>query len=332
MARGVLPERVVIKIGASALLSGGRPDPVKLAAVADAVVRLRADGIQTVVVGSGAAAVGRTRLAEAGIPVDPTARQPAAAVGQGPLFEAFRDAFEARGLIAAQFPLTPLDLTGPEHGEGVRAALEEALDGGLVPVVNENDAVTGRGGDVLAALVAGSLRAARLLLLTDVPGLSEAGPRQDAVRRVPEIAVMTPEVRRLGGGPARGPGPGGVAGTLCAAWTATLAGVPVVIADAGTQDAVVRAVRGEDIGILVHPREAGAAYDDAYDDSWRIIVRGGRTRLTSVNGRVDASSALTGRSPLTPGRGQRPRAVGAVGAVGAVRAAVRPSYASPSAV
>lgn len=198
MARGVLPERVVIKIGASALLSGGRPDPVKLAAVADAVVRLRADGIQTVVVGSGAAAVGRTRLAEAGIPVDPTARQPAAAVGQGPLFEAFRDAFEARGLIAAQFPLTPLDLTGPEHGEGVRAALEEALDGGLVPVVNENDAVTGRGGDVLAALVAGSLRAARLLLLTDVPGLSEAGPRQDAVRRVPEIAVMTPEVRRLG--------------------------------------------------------------------------------------------------------------------------------------
>lgn len=269
MTSGALPERVVIKIGTSSLVTGGRPDRAKLAAIADAVVQLRADGIQAVVIGSGAIAVGRARLAEAATEtaataapatalVDPSApaeQQLAAAVGQGLLFEAFRAAFEARGLIAAQFLFTPLDLTGPEHGASVRTALETALDAGLVPVVNENDAVMVRNNDVLAALLAGSLRAARLLLLTDVPGLYESDPRRDAqARRIPEIAVMTPEVERLAGAAAQGLGTGGMPAKLCAAWIATLAGVPVVIAGTDTEDAVVRAVRGEDIGTLVHPR------------------------------------------------------------------------------
>ncbi|MGW1775055.1 glutamate 5-kinase [Streptomyces sp. NPDC002104] len=255
MASGTLPERVVIKIGTSSLITGGQPDRAKLAAVADAVAELRADGIQAVVIGSGAIAAGRARLAAAGTSADAAEPQLAAAVGQGLLFEAFRAAFEDRGLIAAQFLFTPLDLTGPEHGDSVRTALEAALDTGLVPVVNENDAVMVRNNDVLAALLAGSLRAARLLLLTDVPGLYESDPRRNAgARRIPEIAVMTPEVERLAGVAARGLGTGGMPAKLCAAWIATFAGVPVVIAGSDTEDAVVRAVRGEAIGTLVHPR------------------------------------------------------------------------------
>ncbi|MEW2620517.1 glutamate 5-kinase [Streptomyces sp. NPDC048106] len=256
MSSGPHRERVVIKIGTSSLVSDGRPDPGKLAALADAVVRLRGEGIQPVVIGSGAIAVGNALLAEAGTAADgPAARQVAAAVGQGLLFEAFRVALAARGLVAAQILLTPPDLTGPEHREAARAVLEGALDAGLVPVVNENDAVMVRNNDVLAALLAGALGAGRLLLLTDVPGLYESDPRRDRhARRVPEIAVMTPEVERLAGAAARGLGTGGMAAKLCAAWIATLAGVPVVIAGADTEDAVVRAMAGDDIGTLVHPR------------------------------------------------------------------------------
>ncbi|MBT2481993.1 hypothetical protein J7E94_28150 [Streptomyces sp. ISL-94] len=131
---------------------------------------MRADGIQPVLVGSGAVDVGAARLASAGIPHAPAARQLSAAVGQGLLMGSLRAALGERGLIAAQILLTPLDLTGAEHRDSSRTVLDDALGSGLVPVVHENDAVMVRNSDVLAALVAASLKAARLLLFTDAPG------------------------------------------------------------------------------------------------------------------------------------------------------------------
>ncbi|MEU5092710.1 glutamate 5-kinase [Streptomyces sp. NPDC021356] len=253
MQSGMRPERVVIKIGTSSLISAGAPDPAKLSALADAVVRLRADGRRPVLLASGAIALGTGRLPASVRPG--TARQVAAAVGQGLLFDALRGSLRQRGLTAAQVLLTPVDVTGPEHRDSVRAALESCLDSGLVPVVNENDTVMVRNNDVLAALLAASLGAERLVLLTDVPGLYESDPRRDAnARRIARVDAMTPEVERLAGAAGQGPGTGGMAAKLCAAWIATLAGVPTVIAGADAEDSVVRAVRGEDIGTLVRAR------------------------------------------------------------------------------
>ncbi|MCX5400297.1 glutamate 5-kinase [Streptomyces sp. NBC_00102] len=289
-------ERVVIKIGTSSLVSDGRPDPGKLAALADAVVRLRGEGIQPVVIGSGAIAVGNARLAASGTAVvGPAARQVAAAVGQGLLYAAFHDALAARGLVTAQILLTPPDLTGPEHRDSVRAILESALAAGLVPVVNENDAVMVRNNDVLAALLAGVLGADRLLLLTDVPGLYESDPRRDrSARRIPEIAVMTPGVERLAGAAAGGLGTGGMAAKLCAAWIATLAGVPVVIAGADTEDGVVRAMAGADIGTLVHPR--APERDPDLGRVWRALSEPPAGRLLCT---PEGVAALAGGGVLT---------------------------------
>ncbi|MCX5243617.1 glutamate 5-kinase [Streptomyces prunicolor] len=248
------PERVVIKIGTSSLISAGRPDPTKLTALTDAVVRLRAEDRQPVLIASGAIALGRAAL-DAGAARSAAAQQLAAAVGQGLLFEAFRQGLAERGLKAAQILLTPLDLTAPGHRASALAVLEGSLDAGLVPVVNENDAVMVRNNDVLAALLAAALRAGRLVLLTDVPGLYESDPRKNSgARRIPEVRVMTPDVERLAGIAAEGIGTGGMPAKLCAAWIATMAGVTTVIAGADTEDCVVRAVRGADLGTVVHPR------------------------------------------------------------------------------
>ncbi|MFG2984871.1 hypothetical protein ACGFYQ_27055 [Streptomyces sp. NPDC048258] len=292
MSPGASPERVVIRVVTSSLVSGGRPDPGKFAALADDVVRLRADGIQPVVVGSGAVAVGTARLA-AGSPAAAPARQLAAAVGQGPLFEAFRSALEARGLTAAQILLTPLDLTGREHRAGVRSVLEAVLDGGLVPFVSENDAVMARNHDVLAALLAASLRAFRLLLLTDAPVPYGRGPgRRSPARRVSEAAVMTPETEYVAGAAAQGYGTGGMSATLRAAWLATLAGVPVVIAEAATEDVVVRAAQGEDIGMLVHPRICDQ--DPDLEQLWRSVSAPSAGRPPSGPGSAPSAGAIAG--------------------------------------
>ncbi|MET7511603.1 glutamate 5-kinase [Streptomyces albidoflavus] len=259
MSPDTRPERVVIKIGTSSLISAGLPDPAKLTALADAVVRLRAEGRQPVLVASGAIAAGEARLARDGLRPATAARQAAAAVGQGLLFDAFRRAFDDRGLIAAQLLLTPPDLIDTPHRDSAYAMLDSALEAGLVPVVNENDAVKVRNNDVLAALVAAVLRAGTLVLLTDVPGLHDGDPRQDpAARLIPEVKVMTAEVERRAGGSGGGPGTGGMAAKVCAAWIGTMAGVTTVIAGADTPDGVVRAVAGDDVGTVVHPRSPSA--------------------------------------------------------------------------
>ncbi|MEU5416940.1 glutamate 5-kinase [Streptomyces clavifer] len=290
---GARPECVVIKIGTSSLISAQRPDSAKLDALADAVVRLRADGLRPVLVASGAIALGSARLGLTGPQPDST-RQLAAAVGQGLLFDAFRRAFEERGLLAAQILLTPPDLIGPEHQGGTRAVLEGALDADLVPVVNENDAVMVRNNDVLAALVAALLGAGRLVLLTDVPGLYESDPRQDATaRRIPEVRAMTPAVERLAGVTAHGLGTGGMAAKLCAVWIATTAGVAAVIAGADTEDGAVRAVRGDDIGTLVHPRRPAKQPDVGL--LWRALSAPPSGRLVC---RPEALAVIEDGGPL----------------------------------
>ncbi|MFI5571869.1 glutamate 5-kinase [Streptomyces sp. NPDC051740] len=294
MHSDVRPARVVIKIGTSSLISAGAPDPAKLSALADSVLRLHEDGVRPVLLASGAIALGTAQLPPDARQGDAT-RQLAASVGQGLLFEAFRRSLAERGLTAAQVLLTPVDVTGPEHGESVRAVLESCLGAGLVPVVNENDTVMVRNNDVLAALLAVALGAGQLVLLTDVPALYESDPRRDAgARRIPEVRALTPEIERLAGAAAAGPGTGGMAAKLCAAWIATLAGVPTVIAGADAEEAVVRAVRGADIGTLVHARDRDK--QPSLRLLWRALSAPPAARL---QGGPDIRRLVTDGAPLT---------------------------------
>ncbi|MFI9123647.1 glutamate 5-kinase [Streptomyces bikiniensis] len=294
MLPGAPPGRVVIKIGTSSLMSEGVPDPVKLDALADAVVRLRAGGVRPVLLGSGAIAAGDALLKGADGP-SAHGRQLAAAVGQGVLFDGFRRALSARELVAAQILLTPLDLTLPEHRDSARTVVEEGLAHGLVPIVNENDAVMVRNNDVLAALLAGALGASRLLLLTDVPGLFESDPRRDVdARLIPEVPTMTPEVERLAGLTAKGLGTGGMSAKLCAAWIASMAGVPTVIAGADSPDIVERAVAGESVGTLVHPRTPGKEPD--LGRLWRSL---GTPPAGQLVCRPEAVAVVRDGGPLT---------------------------------
>jgi glutamate 5-kinase len=250
------PQRAVVKIGTSSLVSAGAPDLAQLAILADAVAQLRVAGQQPVLVGSGAIQLGWSRLRASGLGSEALARQEAAAVGQGVLFEAFRHALAERGLTASQVLLTPLDLTSPAHSSSVCSGLARSLDAGLVPVVNENDAIMVRNNDVLAALLAAAIGATRLVLLTDVPGFYDSDPRRSTYARlIPEISAMSPDLEQQAG-TTTGVGTGGMASKLCATWIATMAGVTTVIARATSVETVRRAVQGVGVGTLIHSRTA----------------------------------------------------------------------------
>ena len=252
-------DRVVLKIGTSSLVTGGRLDPAKLDRLCDCVHRGLVSGLRPVLVASGAIAIGGTRhpaLAAGGA----VAQQVSAALGQSRLYSAIQAGFADRGLLTGQLLLTPPDLVDPDRDCRVRHTLETMLALGMIPVVNENDALGVRNNDVLAALLGGYLQAGLLLLLTNVPGLYDSNPLlADGARHIGDVAALTPELEELAGGSVGDGGTGGMRTKLGACWIATFSGVRTVIADTADPDVLVSAHCGRPVGTVFRPRAVTGA-------------------------------------------------------------------------
>ena len=244
--------RLVVKVGSSSLTTtGGGLDPERLRRLVDALAARRAAGTQLVLVSSGAIAAGLAPLALPRRPRDLATQQAAASVGQMLLVESYAAAFGRHGLVVGQVLLTADDLVRRAHYRNAHRTLERLLTLGVVPVVNENDAVATEeirfgDNDRLAALVAHLVRADALLLLSDVDGLYDGNPRRPGARLVTEVRGEDDlDGVRLAGAGAAGIGTGGMASKLDAARIAAGAGVPVLLAAA---DAVAAALAGEPVG------------------------------------------------------------------------------------
>jgi glutamate 5-kinase len=243
--------RIVVKVGSSSLTGDdGHLDLTALRTLADALAARRAAGGQGVLVTSRAVAAGLGPLSLAARPSDGATLQAAAAVGQGALVSAYSEAFAAHGLTAAQVLLTAEDTVRRSRYANAQRALTRLLDLGIIPIINENDAVTTDelkfgDNDRLAALVSHLVAADALVLLTDVDGLHDSPPSTPGARRIPEVASLAEvtDVRVTGRG--SGVGTGGMVTKLESVRIAAGSGIPVVLAAAS--NAAV-ALAGEDVG------------------------------------------------------------------------------------
>ncbi|MGI8531975.1 MAG: glutamate 5-kinase [Geodermatophilaceae bacterium] len=244
--------RVVVKVGSSSLSSAaGGLDRDRLGALADAVAAHRLAGRQVVLVSSGAIAAGLAPLGLRARPRDLATQQAAASVGQLLLVEQYAAAFARHQLTVGQVLLTADDLHRRAHYRNAQRTLERLLALGVVPIVNENDAVATEeirfgDNDRLAALVAHLAVADALVLLSDVAGLYDADPRRPGARLitdVPDVAAL--EKLDLPGRNGSAIGTGGIATKLEAAGIAVRAGVPVLLADAASAAA---AMAGHQVG------------------------------------------------------------------------------------
>ena len=258
-----LGSRVVVKIGTSSLVTEGKLDLGKVDGLCDMVAAGIRGGLSPVLVASGAIALGRARHDALAAPT-PAARQAAAALGQGLLYSALQERFAENGHETGQILLTPFDLTEPERNCGVRAAFDLMHTLGLIPIVNENDALGVRNNDVLAAILSGYLGAELLLLLTDVPCLYDADPLLGGTaRRVVEVTSGISAAESIAGGSSGTNGTGGMLVKLAACWIATYAGIRAVIANAVNPAVLVAAYRGDpDVGTVFYPRPIGGEPPD----------------------------------------------------------------------
>ncbi len=232
---------IVVKIGSSSVTTDGAIEQTAIDKLATEVASLCAGGCRVVIVTSGAIAAGLPLLGkERPKPgKDDALLRAASAVGQPSVMRAFELALGAHGRRAGQILLAPTDFMLRRRYLKSRGTLDALLDLGVVPVVNENDAIADdeiRFGDNdrLAALVAHLIDADLLVLLTDTEGLFTADPRtnQDA-SLIEEIVAIDQQLEDLAGGPGDENATGGMASKLAAAKIATWSGVETVIAHAG---------------------------------------------------------------------------------------------------
>jgi len=248
--------RIVVKVGSSSLTkSGGGVDVERITQLVDVVADRVAAGSQVILVSSGAIATGFPMLGLSRRPRDLATQQASASVGQGVLLAQYSLSFAARDITVGQVLLTADDMTRRTHYRNAQRTLDRLIEMGVVPIVNENDTVATDeirlgDNDRLAALVAHLVRADALVLLSDVDGLYDGPPGKGDARLIPEVHDMADLSDVSIGGVGSGVGLGGMATKVEAARIATAAGIPVVLAHAGSAR---EALAGHDTGTVFLP-------------------------------------------------------------------------------
>jgi len=256
--------RVVVKLGSSLVAhEGGAPNAALLDAVARDAEDLAKRGIQTIVVTSGAVALGRAAI---GVGAGLDQKQAAAAVGQSRLMAAWGEAFSAFGRPVGQLLLTLADMEDRGRYLNARAALDALLEANAVPIANENDTVATAeirygDNDRLAAHVAQLAGAGLLVLLSDVDGLFDGDPTDPQAKLIGAVGAVTPQIEALarGANTERGVGTGGMRSKLEAARIASRAGCRTVIARGVSQHPLLRLTDGAPCTLFAADGEPGPA-------------------------------------------------------------------------
>lgn len=254
--------RWVVKIGTALLTNDGQGlDRQAIGVWVDQMARLRAAGVEQVLVSSGSIAEGMRRLGWKTRPIRVYELQAAAAVGQMGLIQVYESCFQRHGMHTAQILLTHEDFADRSRYLNARNTLSTLLELGVVPVINENDTVSTAelrlgDNDTLAGLVANLIQADLLVLLTDQGGFYTKDPRHDPkATLISEARAGDPALEPLAGS-GGAYGRGGMRTKLQAATLAARSGTTTLIASGRTEQVLQRIAAGEGIGTLLAPGQA----------------------------------------------------------------------------
>ena len=286
--------RIVVKLGTS-LLTGGTDhlNEGTMLQLISQVAKLQQQGIEILIVSSGAIASGRHKLGLTkklrGIPF----KQVLASVGQSRLMSVYEKLFDQHNITVAQALLTKADLSDRAGYLNARNTLLALLELRVICIVNENDVVAvdeiqeAKFGDNdnLSAMVANLVDADLLLLLGDVAGLYTADPsRYPDAQLIPQVERIDSRIERLAVGTSDSRGIGGMVTKIEAAKLATASGITVVIADGRESDIILKLVDGEAVGTHFWP------FTDKIESRkrWMVSYISAKSRLIVDSGAAGA--------------------------------------------
>lgn len=228
--------RVVVKVGTSTLAhQTGCLNIRRVEALCRVLSDLKNCGHEVILVSSGAIGMGVGKLSLKERPSDIPTKQAAAAVGQCELMYTYDKLFGEYHHTVAQILLTGSDFRHGDRYQNFQNTMRRLLELGVLPIINENDTIATEeikvgDNDTLSAMVAVSVKADRLILLSDIDGLYTADPHKDSnARLITEVDAITPEILALGGGEGSSLGTGGMRTKLRAAELCMADGCEMVI-------------------------------------------------------------------------------------------------------
>lgn len=253
-------KRIVVKIGTSVLVDeAGKISIAKIRNISKQVRTVKDAGVEAIVVSSGAIACGMETLGLAKKPREMAKRQALASIGQVMLMKMYMQTFEKDGLNVGQILLTHEDIKNRTSCLNLMNTLDMLISMDIVPVINENDALSFEeirfgDNDNLSALIAQITNADLLLLLSDVEGLYEKDPnRYPDARMIRVVKRIDEDIEKTAAGTQSEKSIGGMVSKLEAARKAGHYGIATRVVFGDRENVIVKVVNGEDIGTLFLP-------------------------------------------------------------------------------
>lgn len=248
--------RIVVKVGTSTLAHPtGRRNIQRMEKLCKVLSDLKNMGHEIILVSSGAIAMGFGKLNLSERPKDVPTKQASAAVGQCELMYIYDKLFTEYNHTVAQLLITAPDIEeGGVRKQNFHNTLARLLELGALPVINENDTISteefGIGdNDTLSAIVAVTIQADLLILLSDIDGLFDGDPRKNPdAKLIDTVEKIDEHIISLGGGSGSNLGTGGMATKLRAAQMATAAGCEMVIANGQSPEVLYDVAAGKRVG------------------------------------------------------------------------------------
>ena len=247
--------RIVVKVGTSTLAHAtGRLNIRHVEELVKVLSDLKNAGHEIILVSSGAIGMGVGKLNLPGRPFDMPTKQAAAAVGQCELMYTYDKLFANYNHTVAQILLTGDDIDHEDRRRNFQNTLFRLLELGALPIINENDTVATAeikvgDNDTLGGIVACSVKADLLVLLSDIEGLYTADPRKDPkAELIPMVEEVTPEIEALAGGKGSELAVGGMATKLRAAKMVTAVGCDMIITNGERPDCLYDIAEGKAVG------------------------------------------------------------------------------------
>ncbi|GGA87234.1 glutamate 5-kinase [Neiella marina] len=244
-------QRIVIKVGSALIAPEGRGCSSRyLLSIAQFIIQCRMKGCQVVLVSSGSVAAG-TDAFDGSREAGPALKKAMAAQGQMEMMAAWQRLFD---FPIAQLLLTQGDLQDRSRYHSIKDTAFELLNNNILPVVNENDAVTPDAlkvgdNDNLSAMVAGAISADALIICTDIDGLFDKNPRQHAdASRIEQVTTINDSILAMAGGAGTSVGTGGMRTKLEAAEKATAHGIRTFIVNGRSEQAMYALQQGQNPG------------------------------------------------------------------------------------
>ena len=186
-------KRIAVKIGSNVLTRpDGTLDVTRMSALVDQVAHLHRNGVEVILVSSGAVASGRSELKPARKLDAVSGRQLFSAVGQAKLINRYYELFRDHGIACGQVLTTKESFATRTHYLNQKHCMEVMLENGVIPVVNENDTIAVTelmftDNDELSGLIATMMGADVLVILSNIDGIYNGDPADPASEVIREI-------------------------------------------------------------------------------------------------------------------------------------------------